>query len=108
MTIALRNLRTHLAACLSVLLLSGNTPAAQTNTGEISGLVRDVQGGALPGARVIAEHNQIQCIGALGLLLLAKQRGKISALAPYVQKLRQSSIFYGDDLLDKVLKLAGE
>jgi hypothetical protein len=30
--------------------------AAQTNTGEVSGVVRDVQGGALPGARVIAEH----------------------------------------------------
>jgi uncharacterized protein len=59
-------------------------------------------------ARVIAEHNQIQCIGALGLLLVAKRRGKISALAPYVQKLRQSSIFYGDALLDKVMKLAGE
>src|SRR5262245_35222522 len=55
MTIALRNLRTHLA-CLSALLLFANTPAAQTNTGEISGLVRDAQGGALPGARVIAEH----------------------------------------------------
>lgn len=59
-------------------------------------------------ARVIAEHNQIECIGALGLLLVAKRRGKISALAPYVQKLRQSSIFYGDALLDKVMKLAGE
>jgi predicted nucleic acid-binding protein len=59
-------------------------------------------------ARVIAEHNQIECIGALGLLLVAKQRGKISALSPYVHKLRRSSIFYGDDLLDKVLKLAGE
>lgn len=59
-------------------------------------------------ARVIAEHNQIECIGALGLLLVAKQRGKISMLTPYVSKLRQSSLFYGDDLLDKVLKLAGE
>ena len=59
-------------------------------------------------ARVIAEHNQIECIGALGLLLVAKRREKISALAPYVQKLRQSSIFYGDALLDKVMKLAGE
>lgn len=59
-------------------------------------------------ARVIAEHNQIECIGALGLLLVAKQRGIISALAPYVRKLRQSSIFYGDELLDQVLKLAGE
>jgi predicted nucleic acid-binding protein len=59
-------------------------------------------------ARVVAKHNQIECIGALGLLLVAKQRGIISVLAPYVSKLRQSSIFYGDVLLDKVLKLAGE
>ncbi len=59
-------------------------------------------------ARVIAEHNQIKCIGALGVLLIAKQRGKLSEVAPYVQKLRQSSIYYGDDLLDRVLKLAGE
>jgi predicted nucleic acid-binding protein len=59
-------------------------------------------------ARIIAEHNQIECIGALGLLLVAKQRRKISAIAPYVHKLRQSSIFYGDDLLDKVLELAEE
>jgi predicted nucleic acid-binding protein len=59
-------------------------------------------------ARVIAAHNQIECIGALGLLLAAKRRGKISALAPYIHKLRLSSIFYGDALLDRVLKLAGE
>jgi len=59
-------------------------------------------------ARIIAEHNQINCIGALGLLLVAKQRGKIKAIAPYVQKLRQSSIYYGDVLLDRVMKLAGE
>jgi len=59
-------------------------------------------------ARVIAEHNKINCIGALALLLLAKQRGKISEVASYVQKLRQSSIYYGDELLDKVLKLANE
>lgn len=59
-------------------------------------------------ARVIAEHNQIYCIGALALLLLAKQRGKIEKVASYVEKLRQSSIYYGDDLLERVLKLAGE
>jgi uncharacterized protein len=59
-------------------------------------------------ARVIAEHNQIECIGALGLLLIAKQRGKVGTIAPYVNRLRQSAIFYGDDLLNKVLKLAGE
>ncbi len=59
-------------------------------------------------ARIIAEHNQINCIGALGLLLVAKQNGIISEVAPYVEKLRQSAIHYGDVLLDRVLKLAGE
>jgi hypothetical protein len=59
-------------------------------------------------ARIIAEHNQINCIGALGVLLLAKQSGKIDKIAPYVEKLRPSSIHYGDELLDKVLKLSGE
>jgi predicted nucleic acid-binding protein len=59
-------------------------------------------------ARVIAEHNQINCIGALGLLLIAKQNGKIKEIAPFIQKLRNSSIYYGDELLDKVMKLAGE
>jgi uncharacterized protein len=59
-------------------------------------------------ARVIAEHNHVNCIGALGFLLLAKQSGKTQSVKPYVQKLRQSSIYYSDDLLEKVLKLAGE
>jgi uncharacterized protein len=59
-------------------------------------------------ARVIAEHNQINCIGALGFLLIAKDKGKISKIAPYIHKLRDSSIYYGDTLLDRVLKLAGE
>ena len=59
-------------------------------------------------ARVIAEHNHINCIGALGLLLIAKQNGMINKIAPYIQKLSQSSIHYGEDLLNRVLKLAGE
>lgn len=59
-------------------------------------------------ARVIAEHNQINCIGALGLLLIAKQAGKIPEIAPYIQKLRHSAIYYGDALLERVLKLAEE
>lgn len=59
-------------------------------------------------ARVIAEHNGINCIGALGLLLIAKGRGLIKKISPYIEKLRQSSIYYGDDLLIAVLKLAGE
>lgn len=59
-------------------------------------------------ARIIAEHNQINCIGALGFLLIAKQQGSVKEVAPYIQKLRNSSIYYGDVLLNQVLKLAGE
>ncbi|MGC1374826.1 MAG: DUF3368 domain-containing protein [Anaerolineales bacterium] len=59
-------------------------------------------------ARLVAEHNQINCIGALGLLLLAKQRGKVEKITPYIQKLRTSSIHYGETLLNTVCKLAGE
>jgi uncharacterized protein len=59
-------------------------------------------------ARVIAEHNQVNCIGALGFLLLAKQSSIILSVKPYVQELRKSSIYYSDELLEKVIKLAGE
>ena len=59
-------------------------------------------------ARAIAEHNQINCIGALGLLLVAKQRGSVDKIAPYIQKLKHSSVHYGDALLKRVLELAGE
>jgi hypothetical protein len=50
----------HVFTCLAVIVCGlvalGTTIAAQTNTGDVSGIVRDVQWGALPGARVIAEH----------------------------------------------------
>jgi Carboxypeptidase regulatory-like domain len=41
---------------LPVVLCSAPLLAAQINTGEISGVVRDGQGGVLPGASVVAEH----------------------------------------------------
>jgi hypothetical protein len=59
-------------------------------------------------ARAVAENNQISCIGTLGFLLLAKRRGAISQVSPYIEKLRDSSLFYEDELLAKVLSLAKE
>ncbi len=53
---ALRNSRYALPSAWSFFSPLVSPLAAQTNTGQISGVVRDVQGGALPGARVIAEH----------------------------------------------------
>lgn len=43
------------STALALLLLTPPA-AAQTNTGEIAGVVRDAQGGVLPGATVVAEH----------------------------------------------------
>jgi predicted nucleic acid-binding protein len=59
-------------------------------------------------ARAVAEHNQIVCVGTLGFLLLAKSRGMIQRVTPYVEKLRGSSLYYGDELLEKALLLANE
>ena len=49
---------TRLRLVFIVWLLSAAAAVAQTNTGQIAGVVRDAQGGALPGATVIAEHRE--------------------------------------------------
>ncbi len=41
---------------LTITVLLGAVLRAQTNTGELSGLVRDAQGGVLPGATITAQH----------------------------------------------------
>ena len=46
-----------LAAAL-ILAVGPAVAAAQTNTGEISGVVRDAQGGVLQGATVVATHGE--------------------------------------------------
>lgn len=59
-------------------------------------------------ARAIAEANNIQCIGALGILLVARNKNLIARVNPYVQILRESSLHYSEVLLTKVIQLAGE
>jgi predicted nucleic acid-binding protein len=59
-------------------------------------------------ARAVAEYNQIVCIGALGVLLLAKHQGAIQQVAPYVERLRYSPLHHGEALLTRVLSLADE
>ena len=59
-------------------------------------------------ARAIAEHNGIVCIGALGILLLAKHQAHIQHVSPYVEALRASPLHYSEALLAKVLALAHE
>jgi predicted nucleic acid-binding protein len=47
-------------------------------------------------------------MGSLGVLLLAKQRGLIATIRPLLDKLSDSDIFVGDNLLERILVLAGE
>lgn len=44
------------AAAALILSCAAAAAAAQTNSGEISGVVRDSQGGVLAGTTVVAEH----------------------------------------------------
>jgi predicted nucleic acid-binding protein len=59
-------------------------------------------------AKTIAEYNQIHTIGSLGMLLLAKHQDIIERVAPIVERLRNSPIYFGETLLVKVLQLAKE
>src|SRR5436190_10740165 len=47
-------MRVLLAVVLAVLLVHPLT--AQTDTGQIAGVVRDAQGGVLPGVTIVAQH----------------------------------------------------
>lgn len=59
-------------------------------------------------ARSIAKANDIHCIGALGVLLLARQKNYIDHITPYIQALQGSSLHYSEDLLARVIQLARE
>ncbi|TRW91964.1 DUF3368 domain-containing protein [Candidatus Methylobacter oryzae] len=59
-------------------------------------------------AKKVAYLNNIEVMGSLGVLLLAKKKGLIVAIKPSLSKLRCSDIFISNDLLDQVLVVAGE
>ena len=59
-------------------------------------------------ARKVARLNKINVTGSQGILLLAKNRGLISQVKPYLDKLRQTDIRISDSLIQRMLKLAKE
>jgi predicted nucleic acid-binding protein len=58
--------------------------------------------------RKIAARNGIKIIGALGILLLAKQKGLIKTIRSSIELLRRSPIRISDRLYQKALEMAGE
>ncbi|MGK5092398.1 DUF3368 domain-containing protein [Deltaproteobacteria bacterium TL4] len=59
-------------------------------------------------ARKIARRNNIQVTGSLGVLIMAKEKGLISEIAPFIKKLRSSDIFYSIEILEAALLIASE
>jgi predicted nucleic acid-binding protein len=61
----------------------------------------------LPGRRCAAALN-IPVRGTLGLVLLAKQRGRIEAARPILQAMRASGMYLSEGVLSQALALVGE
>ena len=59
-------------------------------------------------ARKAAIHNNIQVIGSIGVLVLAKKSNLILAIKPHLQIIRQSDVHLGLELVNKALQIAGE
>lgn len=59
-------------------------------------------------ARLVAESLNINCIGTLGLLLKAKQKGLITELNPIFEKLIRVGRYFSRKLLNEILIKIGE
>lgn len=58
--------------------------------------------------RNLARHLDYPIIGTAGLLALAKRKGHLALVHPYLAALTESGYFLGDDVVASVLRLAGE
>jgi len=59
-------------------------------------------------AKKVAYLNNLEVMGSLGVLLLAKQKGLVVSIKPLLTRLRCSDIFISDQLLDQLLIMANE
>lgn len=59
-------------------------------------------------ARRLAEQEGCRVVGLLGLLVVAKQRGLLSAVKPLLDAMRNSGFFVGDELYATILRQADE
>lgn len=58
--------------------------------------------------RRMARAVGLQVVGTLGLLLLAKRRGDIDALRPFVERLQAAGVWYHPALVQRILAAAAE
>lgn len=94
----------NLAKSLSILVDEGEAQAiALAQTVEDCTIILDDSR-----ARKIAERMGIRQIGTVGLLLRAKRRGLIERIRPHLEALIAHGIYIRKELIDAVLKEAGE
>lgn len=59
-------------------------------------------------ARRCAAVVRVPVTGSLGVLLIAKRRGLLPEVKPWVEKLKRAGAHLNDDLVSKALKMVGE
>jgi predicted nucleic acid-binding protein len=59
-------------------------------------------------ARATALQRNISLVGPAGILLRAKQNGRLATVRPTLDALRQAGLYLSDNLYHLVLKVAGE
>lgn len=59
-------------------------------------------------ARIIAESFDVNCIGSIGLLVKAKQKGLINDLRPVFKKWIEEERYFSKKLLNRILIQTGE
>ena len=59
-------------------------------------------------ARRYAERLKLPLSGTLGVLLLAKEEGIISSVSPLLKAIQEVGLYLHEDLIEQVLKMAGE
>lgn len=59
-------------------------------------------------ARRCANIYNIPPRGTLGLVMLAKKRGRLTAARPVLEELRRAGMYLSDAVLNRALKLIGE
>jgi predicted nucleic acid-binding protein len=58
--------------------------------------------------RRYARHLGLPLTGTLGILLLAKEKGLVTAVGPLIEKLQASGLYLAPELVERVLILAQE
>jgi len=95
--------RPELVGVLEILVDTGEAEAiALSLERSLAILIDDLRG------RRVARRLGLVVVGSLGVLALAKKRGLIPEVRPYVSRLRSSGCYLSDELVETFLRRLGE